>query len=35
MELPPPYFAIDNSPGMSRDERVALEVAIMMASVRM
>ena len=29
------YFAIDNSPGMSRAECLALEVAIMMPSVRM
>ena len=32
---PPLYFAIDNSPGMSRAECLALEVAIMMTSVRM
>ncbi len=29
------HLAIDSSPGMSRAEWVALEVAIMMASVRM
>ena len=29
------YFAIDSSPGMSRAECLALEVAIMMPSVRM
>ena len=29
------HRAIDNSPGMSRAERLALEVAIMMMSVRM
>ena len=32
---PAAYFAIDNSPGMSRAECLALEVAIMMTSVRM
>ena len=30
-----PYLAIDSSPGMSRAECLALEVAIMMARVRM
>ncbi len=34
-QTPAAYFAIDNSPGMSRAECLALEVAIMMPSVRM
>jgi hypothetical protein len=35
MALVPLHFTMDNSPGMSRAERVVLEVAIIRASVRM